>query len=145
MSELRTMVDRLYEAINAHDIEAAASTLADDVESTYPGAPTVRGIEPFKQYVGVFFRAAPDAHIVGHWYLESGDTIVVEGAFSGTHTGPLWTPVGEIPPTDRHFEFAFCDIFQAREGKAYSHRTYFDQADFLTQLGLMPAPATAGA
>jgi hypothetical protein len=27
-----------------------------------------------------------------------------------------------------------------REGKIVEHRVYFDQVEFLTQLGLMPAP-----
>jgi predicted ester cyclase len=103
----------------------------------------MKGVEPFRQYVQVFFTAAPGAHIAGNRYLESGDTIVVEGAFSGDHTGPLMTPMGEIPPTGRHFDFTFCDIFQVREGKAYNHRLYFDQAEFMTQLGLMPAPPGA--
>jgi ketosteroid isomerase-like protein len=143
MSDLRTMVDRQYEGINRHDLEMAVAGLADDVESILPGGPPMKGVEPFKQYVNVFQTAAPDAHIEGHRYLESGDTIVVEGAYSGTHTGPLMTPMGEIPPTGRHFEFTFCDILQARDGKAFSHRVYFDQADFMTQLGLMPAPAGA--
>jgi ketosteroid isomerase-like protein len=143
MSELRTVVDSLYQAINRHDVDAAASMFADDIESTYPGAPPMKGVEPFRQYVGVFLTAAPDAHIVGHRYLESGDTIVVEGAFGGTHTGALVTPMGEVPPTGRRFEFTFCDIFQVRGGKAYNHRLYFDQAEFMTQLGLMPAPPGA--
>ena len=143
MSELRSIVDRHYEGFNRHDLDLAVLMLTDDIESTLPGAPTMKGIEPFKQYVNVFLTAAPDAHIAGRRYLESGDTIVVEGAFSGTHTGPLMTPMGVVPPSGRHFEFMFCDIFQARGGKAYNHRVYFDQADFMMQLGLMPAPAVA--
>ena len=143
MSELRAIVDRHYEGINRHDLDSAVSMFTDDVESTFPGAPTMKGVEPFRQYVAVFLTAAPDAHIAAHRYLESGDTVVVEGAFSGTHTGPLMTPMGEVPPTGRHFEFTFCDILQARGGKAYNHRVYFDQADFMMQLGLMPAPAVA--
>lgn len=143
MSDLRTIVDRHYEGINQHDLDMAVSMMTDDVESILPGAPPMKGVEPFKQYVSVFQTAAPDAHIVGHRYLESGDTIVVEGSYSGTHTGPLMTPMGEIPPTGRHFDFTFCDILQARDGKACSHRVYFDQAEFMSQLGLMPVPASA--
>ena len=141
MSERRTIVDRHYDGINRHDIGLAVAVLADDVESILPGAPPMKGIEPFNRYVNVFMTAAPDAHIEGNRYYESGDTIVVEGVYSGTHTGPLWTPNGEVPPTGRHFEFPFCDILQARGGKVVSHRVYFDQVVFLAQLGLIPAPA----
>ena len=143
MSDLRSIVDRHYEGINRHDLDMVVSMLADDVESILPGAPPMNGPEAFKQYVSVFQTAAPDAHIVGHRYFESGDTIVVEGTYSGTHTGPLMTPNGEIPPTGRHFEFTFADVLQARGGKVVNHRVYFDQVGFLMQLGLMPAPAGA--
>ena len=141
MSDLRTIVDRHYEGINQHDLDMVVSTLADDVESILPGAPPLKGKEPFKAYVSVFQTAAPDTHIEGHRDLGSGDTIVVEGSYSGTQTGPLMTPGGEIPPTGRHFDFTFCDVLQAKDGKVFSHRVYFDQVDFLTQLGLMPAPS----
>jgi ketosteroid isomerase-like protein len=141
MSDLRAIVDRQYEGINRHDLDMAVHGMADDVESILPGAPPMKGTEPFRQYVNVFLTAAPDAHIVGNRYFESGDTIVVEGVYSGTHTGPLWTPGGEIPPTGRHFEFAYCDVLETRGGKVSSHRVYYDQVEFLTQLGLMPNPA----
>jgi steroid delta-isomerase-like uncharacterized protein len=143
MSELRSLVDRHYEGINRHDLEMAVAVLSDEVESILPGGPPMNGVEPFKGYVRVFWTAAPDAHIEGHRYFESGDTIVVEGTYSGTHTGPLMTPAGEIPATGRHFAFTFCDVLQARDGKVSSHRVYFDQVDFLSQLGLMPGPPPA--
>ncbi|HEY5858431.1 MAG TPA: ester cyclase [Aldersonia sp.] len=57
---------------------------------------------------------------------EVGDTIIVEGVYSGTHNGPLVTPDGTVPPTGRTFEFSYADILQAREGKFVSHRIYWD-------------------
>ncbi len=140
VSELREIVERHYEGVNAHDADMAVSVLADDAESILPGAPPMKGRDAFKEYVKVFWTAAPDAYINGQRYFESGDTIIVEGVYGGTHTGPFWTPMATIPPTGRHFEFPYCDMLQAKDGKVVSHRVYFDQVDFLTQLGLMPGP-----
>ena len=142
MSDLRAIADRHYESVNSHDLEKVTAVLADDIESILPGAPPMRGPEAFRQYVSVFETAAPDNHMEGRRYFEAGDTIVVEGLYSGTHTGPLMTPTGEIPPTGRHFEFPYVDILQARDGKVVSHRVYFDQVAFLAQLGLMPGAET---
>ena len=38
-----------------------------------------------------------------------------------------------------------CDVITVRAGRITSHRIYFDQLGFMTQLGLMPKPASATA
>jgi ketosteroid isomerase-like protein len=63
-----------------------------------------------------------------------------EGIFSGTHTGPLATPAGDVPPTGKPLRLAFADVFVIRDGLIVEHHIYYDQVAFLTQLGLMPAP-----
>ena len=50
-----------------------------------------------------------------------------------------------IAATGRSFSLPYVDIFQARDGKFVSHRIYWDSITLLTQLGVMPAPAAAGA
>jgi ketosteroid isomerase-like protein len=66
---------------------------------------------------------------------------MTEGVYSGTHTGVLATPQGDLLPTGRKLELRFRDVFQVKAGKAVAHRLYFDNVEFLTQLGLMPQPA----
>jgi hypothetical protein len=96
--------------------------------------------------MGEAFRtAAPDNRIQARCTWEAGDTIIVEGVYTGTHTGPLAGPAGVIPATGRSFTLPYVDIFQAREGRFTSHRIYWDNAMFMAQLGLMPAPAGPGA
>jgi hypothetical protein len=68
---------------------------------------------------------------------------MTEGVFLSTHTGPLVGPAGEIPATGRKLELQFCDVFIARGSRFAEHHIYYDQVTFLTQLGLMPQPATA--
>ena len=75
---------------------------------------------------------------------EVDDTIIVEGVYSGTQSGPLATPDGsEIPATGRSFPFPYVDILRARDGLFVEHRLHWDNAAFLSQLGLLPQPATA--
>jgi hypothetical protein len=68
---------------------------------------------------------------------ESGNTAIDEGYFVGTHTGPLPSPTGEsIPPTGKAVRVRACDIATVENGVVTSHRFYFDQMEFLGQLGL---------
>ena len=53
--------------------------------------------------------------------------------------GPLETPTGEtIPPTGKQVPVRECDIATVKEDLITSHRFYFDQSEFLEQLGLAP-------
>jgi steroid delta-isomerase-like uncharacterized protein len=105
----------------------------------------LHGIEAFRQMGEAFATAAPDNHLEARHTWEDGDTVIVEGVYTGTHTGPLAGPGGVIPATGRSFSLPYVDIFQAVDGKFVSHRIYWDNATFLAQLGLMPAPAETSA
>jgi hypothetical protein len=85
-----------------------------------------------------------DARQVLRSSVEEADRVAVEGSFVGTFTETLDGPTGPVPPTGRAFRVEFADFFQIRDGGVVAHRVYYDQVDFLGQLGLMPPPA-AGA
>ncbi|WP_298308117.1 ester cyclase [uncultured Erythrobacter sp.] len=62
------------------------------------------------------------------------DEIIVELWLRGTHTGPLKTPSGELPPTGRKFEVRLCAIFDFEDEKIVCERVYFDQLTIVSQL-----------
>jgi ketosteroid isomerase-like protein len=99
------------------------------------------GIGPFIGYGQAFLRAFPDGRIHRDRYVEDGDSVVVEGRFTGTNTGPLQTPAGELPATGRPLELPFADVFRLAGGRITEHRIYYDTVGMLAQLGLMPEPA----
>jgi steroid delta-isomerase-like uncharacterized protein len=146
MSDLRSIVERFYAAFNRGDFDAVAEVFAPDVETTDPGLGTaVRGVEAWTAYGEAFKRALPDARLNLRAAVASGDTVAVEGAFTGTFTAPLITPQGEVPPTGRAIDVPYSDFFTIRDGRIVSHRVYYDQVELGTQLGLMPQPGRAGA
>ena len=70
--------------------------------------------------------------------------VVQEGIFSGTHTGDLMTPGGDvIPATGRSLKASYADVFEIDGDHITSERLYYDQVELLIQLGLMPAPAAS--
>ncbi|WP_448627518.1 ester cyclase [Geodermatophilus sp. URMC 64] len=136
---LEQLVDRHYAEINGNDFSDAADLFAADVVTQAPGSEPMSGIESFVAYGQAFLQAFPDGRITRHRSVEDGDRIVVEGRFTGTHTGPLQTPAGEFPPTGRPMDLPFADVFRVVDGKVTEHRIYYDPAGLLAQLGLLPA------
>ena len=141
MAELTELVKGYYDAFNRGDLDEAARAFSPDIETIEPGAGTRRGVDQWKAYGAGFKRAMPDARLNFKSAVEQGNTIAVEGTFTGTHTGPMLTPAGEIPPTGRSLDLPYLDVFTVEDGLLATHRVYYDQITMLSQLGLMPAPA----
>ena len=137
------LIDRHYDEINRNDFSDAAELFSPDVVTRAPDTGPLTGIEPFIAYGQAFLRAFPDGRIHGDRYLASGDRVVVEGRFTGTNTGPLQTPAGELPPTGRAMVLPFADVFRVTDGRITEHRVYYDTLGLMAQLGLVPEPATA--
>jgi hypothetical protein len=76
-----------------------------------------------------------------HNQLETGDWVVQEFTFEGTHGDTLSTPAGEIPATNRRLTGRAVQVFRVESGEVADTRLYFDQVEVQTQLGLMPEPA----
>ena len=143
MGEARKLAEKHYEGANNHDLTAANSVHSDDVDGYVPGAGSIAGAEAFDQFSRPFFEAFPDASMHPASWVETDDTVVVEGSFRGTHTGVLHSPAGDVPPTGKSLDLKFVDVFRVSDGKVVSHHVYFDRLDFAEQLGLAPPPPGA--
>ena len=141
MESVSDIVRRNLRLTDEGDVDAFIAGFEPDCEWQAPGA-ILRGRDAVRAYVEPLHRALPDAR---HDYdlTVIGDTAFVEGTWGGTHTGPLVTPDGEIPPTGKEVRFSFLGVVRVRGGLIYSLHVYFDQLAFLTQLGLVPEPAAA--
>jgi steroid delta-isomerase-like uncharacterized protein len=85
-----------------------------------------------------FKDAFPDIHITVTNQVASDDQVVNECTWSGTHSGPLASPDGEIPPTGKQVSGAqFCEVWRITDGKIARLVNYQDVATWLRQLGLM--------
>jgi limonene-1,2-epoxide hydrolase len=115
--------------------------LADDAEMVSPLA-AVHGREAIGEFVGGMHASFTDwKHDVK--IDSAGDLVVVEGTWTGTNSGPMQTPQGEIPATGRRASIAFAGIARVEGDRIVSVHNYFDQTAMMSQLGLMPEPATA--
>jgi ketosteroid isomerase-like protein len=138
-------MDRLTAAVMSGDREFLSQLYAADAIAETPDGPRLQGAAAITDYLLTFTRAFPDASFESARKHEAGDTAIDEGYFVGTHTGVLSTPEGDVPPTGRHVRLRECDVLEVANGVAVSHRFYYDQLDFVSQLGLVAAQAGPGA
>jgi steroid delta-isomerase-like uncharacterized protein len=137
MAEAREVSDRYTDLINAHDAEAIGALYADDGVLNDPSG-EYQGLEAIVQYWEGFFQAFPDISVRHEFQAESGDTAITEWTASGTNDGSLETPEGAVPATGRRVTIRGADAITVRNGRITSHRVYYDQLAFMTQLGLAP-------
>ncbi len=140
MGEARDLGERWFDAIEREaSADELAGLLADDVDFFTPVGPVASAAEA-AGYIHVFITAFPDARFNIRTWIEDGSMAVAEGNYTGTHTGEMAAPQGTIPPTGRTIDIPYATVFEARDGRIAAHRAYWDNATFMTQLGLMPAP-----
>ena len=123
-------------AYNDKDWSKAKDMLAADV--VYDEKGTHRRIQGagqiFEAWQG-WAKAFPDSKATFVREFASGDTAVLELVWKGVHTGPLPTPTGIIPASNKPVEFPACEVVQVEGGKVKSVSHYFDMLTMLTQIG----------
>jgi predicted ester cyclase len=139
MGEAREVTDRLIDAVMGGRADEVSNLYAENATVTTPDAGEVRGRDAIRAYLNQLSQGFPDASWESLSKLEASNTAIDEGYFIGTHTGPLETPTGEtIPPTGKEVRVRECGIATVENGLITSHRFYFDQMEFVGQLGLAP-------
>jgi steroid delta-isomerase-like uncharacterized protein len=143
MADTKSVADASVRTFNDHDEAGIRALYSDDAVIEAPGGVHVEGRDASTEYVLVWQRAFPDATLTVHEEVIARDTAVHEFTFEGTHTDTLAGPAGDLPATNRRLVGRGAEIIRVEDGKIASFHLYFDQVDVLTQLGLMPTPATA--
>ena len=136
MADVIELARRHDDAFNAHDADGRAAIEAPDIELVMPGM-TLRGHDEVMQVLRAFWEALPDATITAEDLLVAGDVVVAEGTLAGTHNGTFRTPQGEIPRTGNPVTLRYAAIKRFKDERLVSEHLYFDQVEFLQQLGAM--------
>jgi len=98
----------------------------------------MRGVDQFLAGWQGWATALPDSKATIQNAFVSGDTVVLEVTWRGTHKGPLQTPTGQIAATGKPIEIEACLVYHIAGGKPESMRQYFDMATMMQQLGVTP-------
>ena len=130
-------INRIYDLLNAGDIDGFGDLLADD----FVEHEETPGLEPTKDGVKRFFhmyRAAfPDLRMEPEDVLVSGDKVVARVRGTGTHKGEFMG----MPATGKSFDVQLIDIIRfGDDGLAHEHWGVFDALGMMQQLGAVPGP-----
>jgi predicted ester cyclase len=111
---------------------------ADDIVVTWPDGRETRGIAVHLEELKALFVYAPDIEITVHPIrFGSGSWTAVTGVMTGTFTRPMSTPGGgTIAPTGRRFAITMATIGHWVNGKMDHEWLFWDNADFMKQIGL---------
>jgi len=126
---------RMYDMVNAGDVEGFGALLADDFvehEETPGLAPTKEGV---KEFFRMYLAAFPDLHFDAKDVLVSGDKVVARARATGTHQGEFMG----IPATGKSVDVQLVDIVRfGEDGLAQEHWGVFDALAMMQQLGVVP-------
>lgn len=137
MDQALAAAERHVSAFNRHDLEAHSANETEDIGWTQPGV-SLEGREAVAGLQQALWSALPDAQIEVVARVADAETVMSEEVLTGTQTGPFVTPSGTVPPSGRAIRMPFVTVQRIRDGKIASERVYFDQLDFLRQLGIAP-------
>jgi steroid delta-isomerase-like uncharacterized protein len=131
-------------AYNQKDWTKAKDLLAAD--AVYDEKGTHRRIQGAGEIIEAWrgwAKAFPDSKATFVREFASGNTVVFELVWKGVHTGPLQTPTGTIPASNKAIEMPACQVVQVEGGKVKSASHYFDMLTMLTQIGATKSAAAA--
>jgi steroid delta-isomerase-like uncharacterized protein len=135
--DTRSLIEHEVELWNAKDREGWMATMdLHRLDMEAPGGMKMTGREAAEMTWDMWHEAFPDNMLQTISIHADDRGGVFEGVATGTHTGTLRGPAGEIPATGKTGTLHFCSVYEFDDGKITSTRLYFDQAELLTQLGI---------
>ena len=129
----------IIDAFNAGDWERCKAALVPD--ALYDEVATSRRLKGVGDIIPCWQAwkgAMPDVKGSVTNAVASGNTVVLEVTWEGTHTGPLASPKGAIPPTGKRQTTRAGWVLNFDGGKIKESRHYFDMLSFMQRLGILP-------
>ncbi|MCZ4521610.1 nuclear transport factor 2 family protein [Rhodococcus ruber] len=135
MNTSRTVIDHHIEAFNARTPDR--EPWSSGAELVSPGG-TFTGRDAVLGFLSVFQNAFSEGRLRVDSAVIEGSMASVEGRFDGTHDGILQSPSGPVEATGKTVSFRWSATYLTDGDELVSEHLYFDQLDFLGQLGLLP-------
>jgi hypothetical protein len=111
----------------------------DDVKVVFPDGRATHGIRAHVDDINnVLFNGTPDSRITSHPIsFGSGDWTVATGVLEATFSEPMKLPDGKsIPPTGNKVKISMATIAKWKDGCIAEEHLFWDNAEYMKQLGL---------
>nr|QDL89322.1 putative ester cyclase polyketide cyclase [Sym plasmid] len=136
--KLKTFDTLDFEVFSNQKWDRLKESHAADIVVTWPDGHETKGIARHIDDLKAMFVFAPDITIKIHPIrFGSGSWTSVTGVMTGTFTQPMPLPDGKsIPPTGKRFAIGMATIGHWKNGLMDHEWLFWDNQDFMTQLGL---------
>ena len=137
MGETRARLEQNIQHWNAHNSAAWVGDFSPDAQVIAPGA-SGSGTEMVRTLYSTWQDAFPDNEVRVTDIFQDGAAAILQAEFQGTQTGTMNAPDQTIPATGRRVNIPFVTINRFDGGTITQFTLYFDRAELLGQLGLLP-------
>ena len=127
---------RAIEAFNNKDWDAVRATLTSDCYYDEVATSRADGVESIIELWQRWAKTLPDANAKIERSLVCEDTVIFELSWTGTMTGPMDSPTGEILPTNQPFANRGCWLAEVDNDRTKAIRQYFDVLTMMKSVGI---------
>jgi steroid delta-isomerase-like uncharacterized protein len=129
------MTRKVHDLFSKNQFDECVKFAAPDVQVVaHSIGMTFNGHTEFRNFMAGFKQAFPDMVITHNNSIALGDKIAVEFTATGTHTGSLQTPNGEIPASGKKVELKVCEFWEWKNGKITKITNYQDATSLMRQI-----------
>ncbi len=130
-------VNEIYAAMDTGKIDAVMAFYTDDTTfDDFSSPATAKGKKANKDWLNGLLTGFPDAKQMNPTQVVADGWVISEGVFNGTHKGTF----GPLKATNKPVSVHYVDVWQLKDGKVATARTYLNSLELLVQVGAMPAP-----
>jgi hydroxyacylglutathione hydrolase len=134
-SEAETIARRYFEAISAHDLDAAVALWAVGGRENVRGQVDVTAPEGVRAFIGDMLAAMPDVRFELLSTTTEGERCGVQWRLTGTFTGD---PFNGVASTGHPIVLEGFDLLTVRDGLVQSNDAFTDTMSFPRQIGMLP-------
>jgi len=139
--EAKAMTDRVLEIWNDGNLDLIDDIFAPEIVVKTNSSPEdIVGLEGIKNWVTSTRTAFPDFHMTFDEIIVKGYKIVTRWTSTGTNTGTLSMPLGELSPTGKKIHISGLAINRVENGKAVEELVVYNVLEMLQQLGFTLTP-----
>ena len=140
-TETRKVAQAYFDALNAHDVDAAVACWAVGGDERIHGQRQVIAPDGVRSFFEELFGAFPDLRFDVEELIADGEKCVVRSDLRGTFAGPgRWT---DVEPNGERLDVPVVDCLVIRDGLIVANDAYADGATIARQMGLLPPQDSA--
>jgi glyoxylase-like metal-dependent hydrolase (beta-lactamase superfamily II)/predicted ester cyclase len=137
-SKAEAVARHYFEAIGAHDADAAAALWAPDGRDDLRGQAPLEGPDAVREFIAGLLEALPDLRVEIVTTTTEGERCALQWRFSGTFAGPGAGSFGALEPTGDRVTLEGIDLLTIRDGLIQTNDAFTDTMTFPRQIGMMP-------